>query len=113
MADDAAWDKDVPGERERETLLVTMIRQWRGSSSVLKRWWPAVSLPGHDRLPPQSSCFCCEPRIQRLIISTWPQEPLKQVNSSWRLKSFEPSDSIWMALQVNRTRLDITFWQRN
>tara|TARA_Y100000589_G_scaffold108526_2_gene103141 strand:+ start:327 stop:2801 length:2475 start_codon:yes stop_codon:yes gene_type:complete len=42
MADDAAWDKDVPGERERETLLGHS-EQFSGGTqpSFLKRWWPA------------------------------------------------------------------------
>ena len=42
MADDAAWDKDVPGERERETLLGHNDPFSGGAHpSVLKRWWPA------------------------------------------------------------------------
>ena len=42
MADDAAWNKDVPGERERETLLGHS-DQFSGGAhpSLLKRWWPA------------------------------------------------------------------------
>ena len=42
MADDAAWNKDVPGERERETLLGHS-DQFGGEvqPSFLKRWWPA------------------------------------------------------------------------
>lgn len=42
MADDAAWDKDVPGERERETLLGHNDQFGGGvRPSFLKRWWPA------------------------------------------------------------------------
>ena len=51
MADETAWDMDVPGDRERNTLLGSapcqLVAQKR---SVFRRWWPAWLVTGSTLL---------------------------------------------------------------
>ena len=51
MADDTAWDKEVPGDRERRTLLGSENGPTATlKPSLLRRWWPAWLVGGSSLL---------------------------------------------------------------